>query len=79
MTTQATGRVAHDQKITVYLSADELLRLEVATAQIRLRDGLKVDRGRIVREALGMVLDDYDDAHRADRMPRIVERLREIR
>lgn len=79
MTTQATGRVAHTHKITVYLSADELLRLQVAAAEIRLREGVPVDRGHVVREALGMALDDYDDAHKARRMPRLVERLRGIR
>lgn len=79
MTTQATGRVSHPHKITIYLSADELLRLEYAAAQLRIRDGIKVDRGHVVREALGMVLDDYDDAGKGDRMSRLEERLRGIR
>lgn len=79
MTTQATGRVPHTHKITVYVSAEELHRLEIATASLRYRDGLRVDRGHVVREALGMVLDDYDDAHLADRMSRLEERLRGIR
>src|ERR1700744_3052514 len=43
---QATGRERHDQKITVYLSATELLDLE--HARLRLgRFGFVLDRGRL--------------------------------
>jgi hypothetical protein len=56
---QATGREGHTQKITVYLSADELLDLE--QARLRLRGfGVSVDRGRLVREALAVLLADLD-------------------
>jgi hypothetical protein len=55
----ASGRETHSQKITVYLSAAELMELE--RARLALRGyGLAVDRGRIVREALAVVLADLD-------------------
>jgi hypothetical protein len=55
----ASGREAHPQKITVYLSADELLDLERARITLRAR-GLTVDRGRLVREAIAVLLADLD-------------------
>jgi hypothetical protein len=56
---QATGRERHDQKITVYLSAAELLELEHARLRLR-RYGVVVDRGRLVREAIAILLADLD-------------------
>ena len=56
---QASGREAHAQKITVYLSADELLDLEKARVTLRSY-GLVVDRGRLVREAIAVMLADLD-------------------
>jgi len=56
---QATGRERHDQKITVYLSADELLDVEHARLQLR-RFGFVLDRGRLVREAIAILLADLD-------------------
>ena len=56
---QATGRERHDQKITVYLSAGELLDLEHARLKLR-RFGVVVDRGRLVREAIAILLADLD-------------------
>jgi hypothetical protein len=56
---QATGRERHDQKITVYLSATELLELERARLQLR-RIGVVLDRGRLVREAIAILLADLD-------------------
>ena len=55
----ASGREAHTQKITVYLSADELLDLERARLTLR-RYGISVDRGRLVREAIAVLLADLD-------------------
>ena len=63
--TDTTGRVNHPEKITVYLSSDELLALEQARLALRAEHGLAVDRGRIVRVALGLALTDLD-AHGAD-------------
>jgi hypothetical protein len=56
---QATGRETHDQKITVYLSAAELLELEHARLKLR-RFGFVLDRGRLVREAIAILLADLD-------------------
>jgi hypothetical protein len=56
---RASGREKHDQKITVYLSAEELLDLERARLAL-LRYGIAADRGRIVREAIAVLLADLD-------------------
>ena len=48
---RASGREKHTQKITVYLSAEELLDLERARLAL-LRYGAAADRHRIVREAI---------------------------
>ncbi len=55
-----TGRERHDEKITVYVSADELLDLEHARLALRGDHSLPVDRGRVVREALAVVLADFE-------------------
>ncbi|MFP5219300.1 MAG: hypothetical protein ACLGIG_06120 [Actinomycetes bacterium] len=55
-----TGRERHDEKITVYVSPEELLDLEQARLTLRADHGLAVDRGRIVREALAVVLADLE-------------------
>jgi hypothetical protein len=51
-------RTKHDEKITVYISADELLALESARLTLRAQHGLAADRGRIVREAVSVLLAD---------------------
>ena len=56
---QASGREAHPQKITVYLSADELLDLERARLTLRAH-GIGVDRGRLVREAIAVLMMDLE-------------------
>jgi hypothetical protein len=56
---QATGREKHDHKITVYLSEAELVDLEQARLALR-RYGFVVDRGRLVREAIAILLADLD-------------------
>jgi len=55
-----TGRERHDEKITVYVSPEELVDLEQARLTLRADHGLAVDRGRIVREALAVVLADLE-------------------
>ncbi|MFL6136831.1 MAG: hypothetical protein ACJ74O_03415 [Frankiaceae bacterium] len=57
---QPTGRERHDEKITVYCSADELIDLEHARLTLRGDFGLAVDRGRIVREAVAVVIADLE-------------------
>lgn len=59
--TEASGRVRHDEKITVYLTSQELLDLEQARLRLRAEFGISVDRGRIVREAVGELLADLHD------------------
>ena len=55
-----SGREKHDEKITVYVSPQELVDLERARLTLRAEHGLGVDRGRIVREALAVVLADLE-------------------
>ena len=56
-----SGRVKHDEKMTVYLTADELLAIEQARLQLRVALGRTVDRGRFVRAALAEALADLDE------------------
>ena len=56
-----SGRVRHDEKITVYVSSDELVALEQARLTLRARHGMAVDRGRIVREAIAVIVADLDE------------------
>lgn len=55
-----SGRERHEEKITVYLSPDELFDLEQARLALRGEHGLAVDRGRIVREALALMVADLE-------------------
>jgi hypothetical protein len=59
--TKKVERTRHDEKITVYISADELLALESARLTLRAQHGVAADRGRIVREAIAVVLADLAD------------------
>lgn len=54
-------RTKHDEKITVYISADELMELETARLTLRGQHGVAADRGRIVREAISVILADLAD------------------
>ncbi|MUL40752.1 hypothetical protein FZ103_06080 [Streptomonospora sp. PA3] len=58
---QPSGRQRHDEKITVYISAPELLALEQARLALRGNHGLAADRGRIVREAVAVLLADFEE------------------
>jgi len=55
-----SGREKHDEKITVYLSPDELYDLDQARLQLRGDLGLGVDRGRIVRESIAVIIADLE-------------------
>jgi len=59
----------------VYLSGAELLELERARLALRSY-GIPVDRGRIVREALAVLLADLDSARENSL---VAQRLRENR
>ena len=58
---QRTERTKHDEKITVYISAEELLALESARLTLRGQHGVAADRGRIVREAISVLLADLTE------------------
>ena len=55
-----SGRVKHDEKMTVYLTSDELLAIEKARLELRAVLGRKVDRGRLVRAAIAGALADLE-------------------
>lgn len=55
-----SGRELHEEKITVYLSTDELYDLDQARLALRGDLGLAVDRGRIVRESIAVIIADLD-------------------
>lgn len=57
---QPSGREKHDEKITVYLSPDELFDLDQARILLRGDLGLAADRGRIVRESLAVIISDLE-------------------
>lgn len=57
---QPSGRERHDEKITVYLSPDELFDLDQARILLRGDLGLAADRGRIVRESLAVIISDLE-------------------
>jgi hypothetical protein len=63
----ASGRIKHDEKMTVYVTSAELLDLERTRLELRGEHGLAVDRGRLVREAIDLVLADFHQ-HGADSM-----------
>jgi hypothetical protein len=71
---QASGRESHPQKITVYLSGSELMDLERARLALRSY-GIPVDRGRIVREAIAVLIADLE---LAGENSLVAQRLREI-
>jgi hypothetical protein len=69
-----SGRVRHDEKITIYVTADELLDLEHARLELRRHHGLAVDRGRLVREAVALVLADLEQSgHDSMLVQRLIE------
>jgi hypothetical protein len=55
-----SGRERHDEKITVYLSPDELFDIDQARLTLRGDLGLAVDRGRIVRESIAVIVADLE-------------------
>ena len=65
-----SGRVRHDEKMTIYVTSDELLELEHARLALRSEHGLAVDRGRLVREAIGLVLADLEQNGEASALVR---------
>jgi hypothetical protein len=69
-----SGRVRHDEKITIYVTADELVDMEHARLELRRLHGLAVDRGRLVREAVALVLADLEEnGHDSMLLHRLIE------
>ncbi|MFC4859143.1 hypothetical protein [Actinophytocola glycyrrhizae] len=58
---RGSPRQKHTSKITVYVSDEELLALEHVRLALRAAHGLAVDRGRVVREAIAVLLADFED------------------
>ena len=57
----ASGRVRHEEKMTVYVTSEELLDLEDARLALRRAHRIAVDRGRLVRAAVALALADLDE------------------
>ncbi len=55
-----SGRIKHDEKITVYVTSEELLAIEQARLQLRSSVRRNVDRGRLVRAAIALALEDLE-------------------
>ncbi|MDQ1665269.1 MAG: hypothetical protein QOH75_1300 [Actinomycetota bacterium] len=56
----SSGRERHDEKITVYVSSEELFAIEQARLVLRAEHGIAADRGRLVREAMAEMLLDLE-------------------
>lgn len=50
----------HDEKITFYCTAEDLMELEKTRLSLRSQHGIAADRGKIVRAALAYVLEDFE-------------------
>jgi hypothetical protein len=72
---RSSGRVRHDEKMTVYVTADELIEIEHARLMLRRDQGLAVDRGRLVREAIALALADLEaNGDDSDLVQRLISR-----
>lgn len=57
----ATKKVPrHEEKVTIYCTKEDLMGLETVRLKLRGEHGIAADRGKIVRAALGYVLDDFE-------------------
>ena len=65
-----SGRVKHDEKMTVYVTSQELLDIEHARLALRSGPGLAVDRGRLVRVAISLALADLEENGEASELVR---------
>jgi hypothetical protein len=65
-----SGRVKHDEKMTVYVTSQELLDIEHARLALRSGPGLAVDRGRLVRVAISLALADFEENGEASELVR---------
>lgn len=58
---RGSPRQKHTSKITVYVSDEELIALEHSRLALRAAHGVAVDRGRVVREAVAIMLADLEE------------------
>lgn len=58
----AEGKKApkHDEKVTFYCTAHDLMALERARLSLRAEHGVAADRGKMVRAALAYILEDFE-------------------
>jgi hypothetical protein len=49
----------HEEKITFYCTAEDLMAIEQTRLKLRAEHGVAADRGKIVRAALDYVLEDF--------------------
>lgn len=59
-TAEAPRAPKHDEKVTFYCTRSDLMALERARLSLRSEHGVAADRGKIVRAALGYVLEDFE-------------------
>ncbi len=50
----------HEEKVTFYCTAADLMAIEQTRLKLRAEHGIAADRGRIVRAALDYVLEDFE-------------------
>jgi hypothetical protein len=50
----------HEEKVTFYCTAEDLMAIEQARLKLRGDHGVAADRGKIVRTALSYVLEDFE-------------------
>ena len=50
----------HDEKVTFYCTAEDLMAIEKTRLSLRADHGVAADRGKIVRAALSYVLEDFE-------------------
>jgi hypothetical protein len=55
-----SGRQRHEEKVTFYCTAEELMDIEHARLILRREHQVAVDRGRLIREALAQVLSELE-------------------
>jgi hypothetical protein len=65
-----SGRIKHDEKMTVYVTSDELVEIEKTRLSLRSGQGLAVDRGRLVRVAISLALADFEENGEASALVR---------
>ena len=71
--TPEPAKPKHDEKITVYISSEQLLALEQARLKLKAEYGLRVDRGKLVRAAVALALDELDELGRQASVVKMLE------